>query len=177
MNSVINFFQFLMAIALFLCYIILSVAHYSNNFGYYLIGKIYRDKIVNAFGGNDETALSNNVWQVCGNNVSFKENITSIYATQGDTFYCRYDHLKTYSNTREDINQVIDIPSFMVETRINIDGRYDRNRGQTNNLVMTPTNFNLFNKVYNQSNNFFNYNYLNSNKFNLNKFPVGKLLR
>lgn len=37
MNSVINFFQFLMAIALFLCYIILSVAHYSNNFGYYLI--------------------------------------------------------------------------------------------------------------------------------------------
>ena len=37
MNSVINFFQFLMAIALFLFFIILSVAHYSNNFGYYLI--------------------------------------------------------------------------------------------------------------------------------------------
>ena len=35
MNSVINFFQFLIAIVLFLCYIILSVAHYSNNFGYY----------------------------------------------------------------------------------------------------------------------------------------------
>lgn len=37
MNSVINFFQFLMVIALFLCYIDLSVANYSNNFGYYLI--------------------------------------------------------------------------------------------------------------------------------------------
>ena len=37
MNSVINFFQFLTAIALFLSYIILSVAHYSNNFGYYLV--------------------------------------------------------------------------------------------------------------------------------------------
>ena len=37
MNSVINFLQFLNAIALFLCYIFLSVAHYSNNFGYYLI--------------------------------------------------------------------------------------------------------------------------------------------
>ena len=35
MNSVIFFVQFLIAIALFLCYIILSVAHYSNNFGYY----------------------------------------------------------------------------------------------------------------------------------------------
>ena len=37
MNAVINLFQFLIAIALFLFYIILSVAHYSNNFGYYLI--------------------------------------------------------------------------------------------------------------------------------------------
>jgi len=37
MNSVINFFQFLMAIALFLFFIILSVANYSNNFGYYLV--------------------------------------------------------------------------------------------------------------------------------------------
>jgi hypothetical protein len=37
MNSVINFFQFLIAIVLFLFYIILSVVHYSNNFGYYLV--------------------------------------------------------------------------------------------------------------------------------------------
>lgn len=37
MDSVIKFFQFLMVIALFLCYINLSVANYSNNFGYYLI--------------------------------------------------------------------------------------------------------------------------------------------
>lgn len=151
-----------------------SIAEYDGNigdFGYYLIGEIYRDKIVNAFGGNDETALSNNVWQVCGNNVSFKENITSIYATQGDTFYCRYDHLKTYSNTREDINQVIDIPSFMVETRINIDGRYDRNRGNENNLSVSPNNFNLFNKVYSQSNNFYTAKYLEEDKSSTTKFP------
>ena len=45
----------------------------------------------------------------------------------------------------------------MCETRVNIDGRYDRNRGQSSNLNMSPTNFNLINKVYSQSNNFFNY--------------------
>jgi len=36
---------------------------------------------------------------------------------------------------------------------------------------MTPTNFNLFNEVYNQSNNFFTYRTLNHNKFSLNNFP------
>jgi hypothetical protein len=38
----------------------------------------------------------------------------------------------------------------MCETRINIDGRYDRNRGLTNNLSITPANFNLKNPVYSQ---------------------------
>jgi len=36
----------------------------------------------------------------------------------------------------------------MVETRVNLDGRYDRNRGQTSNITMSPTNFNLMNNVY-----------------------------
>jgi len=36
----------------------------------------------------------------------------------------------------------------MCETHINIDGRYDKNRGKPSNLVMSPTNFNLLNNVY-----------------------------
>jgi hypothetical protein len=59
----------------------------------------------------------------------------------------------------------------MVETRINIDGRYDRNRGMSSNLNSRPTNFNLVNKVYTQTNNFFNYHTLDNNRFSNNVFP------
>jgi hypothetical protein len=45
----------------------------------------------------------------------------------------------------------------MLETHVNIDGRYDRNRGQQNNLNMSPQNFNLLNPVYSQQDNFFSY--------------------
>jgi len=63
-----------------------------------------------------------------------------------------------------------DIVSFMCETRVNIDGRYDRNRGQTTNFAVSPVNFNLLNKVYTQKNNFFTYNTINPNKLNLDNF-------
>ena len=53
--------------------------------------------------------------------------------------------MKTYPFTSEDENQLVEIGSFMCESRINIDGRYDRNRGQLSNLNMTPQNFNLIN--------------------------------
>ena len=59
----------------------------------------------------------------------------------------------------------------MCETRVNIEGRYDRNRGQLSNLTMTPTNFNLVNDVYSQKNNFFNYRGVNYSKYSLNYFP------
>jgi hypothetical protein len=39
--------------------------------------------------------------------------------------------------------------SFIVETHINLDGRYDRNRGNIDNRAATPSNFNLLNTVYN----------------------------
>ena len=58
----------------------------------------------------------------------------------------------------------------MCETRVNIDGRYDRNRGQTSNFSITPENFNLMNDVYSQPNNFFNYRTINPNKLNLDNF-------
>jgi hypothetical protein len=46
----------------------------------------------------------------------------------------------------------------MCESRVNGDGRYDKNRGEINNLLnFRPTNFNLINPVYTQSDNFFSY--------------------
>jgi hypothetical protein len=68
--------------------------------------------------------------------------------TWGDTYYQRWDCLKTYPTTEEDKNSIVDVLSFMVETHINIDGRCDVNRGIDNLINARPNNFNLLNKAY-----------------------------
>lgn len=115
------------------------------------------------FGGKSSDALKENVWVPCGEPVSLVDKYgnpkssVSVHYDYGDTYYQRWDCLKTYPFTHEDVNQVIEIGSFMLETRVNIDGRYDRNRGQVNNLNVSPVNFNLMNPVYSQVDNFFSY--------------------
>ena len=59
----------------------------------------------------------------------------------------------------------------MVETRVNIDGRYDRNRGQISNLNATPQNFNLMNPVYSQMDNFFSYKMIDEDNYKNTAFP------
>lgn len=146
-------------------------------YGYLWLGELYNDDPnLNAtrFGGQTEEAFENNLWLPAGEAVELNLNndgSTTITWTEGDTYYQRYDCLKTYPYTSEDENSVVDILSFMCETRVNIDGRYDRNRGQTNNLNTTPSNFNLLNPVYSQQNNFFNYRGVNSNKVSVGDFP------
>lgn len=138
---------------------------YSIQFGFLWLGELYRDEanITNRFGGNTAEAIQNNQWLPCGEPVDIisysgkvKEYTTVIWS-EGDTYYQRYDNLKTYPYTLEDINSVTDILSFMVETRINLDGRYDKNRGSLSALVTTPANFNFMNEIYSQKNNFFTY--------------------
>lgn len=90
--------------------------------------------------------------------------------TQGDTYYQRFDTLKTYAYSDKDENSIVDITSFMVETRINIDGRTDRNRGQESNLQMSPENFNLMNDIYSQKDNFFTYRILDDDVQKRTKF-------
>ena len=81
----------------------------------------------------------------------------SLRGNYGDTYYQRWDCLKTFPYSTDDKNQYIDITSFFVESRINLDGRYDKQRGLKYNLGVLNTNFNLINKSYTQRNNFFNY--------------------
>lgn len=144
--------------------------------GWLWLGELYNDSVQNRFGGQTEEAFENNVWLPCGDPISLVDTIEGVKSsitikwTEGDTYYQRYDHLKTYPFTLEDQNAVTDIVSFMCETRVNIDGRYDRNRGQTSNFSITPENFNLMNDVYSQQNNFFNYRTINPNKLNLDNF-------
>lgn len=141
-------------------------------FGFFWLGELYRDNVANRFGGTGEAAYENNIWLPAGEPVSLSssQNVR-IYVTVGDTFFQRYDCLKTYPFTLEDQNSITEIVSFMCETRVNIDGRYDKNRGQTNNFYMTPTNFNLINPVYSQQNNFFTYRGLNYERYSLDYFP------
>ena len=143
------------------------------------IVEIKRDisSVPQMFGGNTKDALRENTWIPCGEPVSLiddngntKSSVTVNY-DYGDTYYQRWDCMKTYAFTPEDINQVVEIGSFMLETRVNIDGRYDRNRGQLSNLNMSPRNFNLMNPIYSQVNNFFSYKILPDDVYDSNEFP------
>lgn len=150
-----------------------SINGYGPEYGWLYLAELYNDNVQNKFGGVTDEAFENNQWLPCGNAVSISSRGSKQFTitwTEGDTYYQRYDNLKTYPFTLEDQNSVVDIISFMCETRVNIDGRYDKNRGQLSNLVTTPQNFNLLNPVYSQSNNFFNYRGLNPNLINLDNF-------
>lgn len=145
-------------------------------YGWLWLGELYNDNVQNRFGGQTEEAFENNTWLPCGDPISLVDTNNEVKSSvtirweEGDTYFQRYDHIKTYPFTLEDQNAVTDIVSFMCETRVNIDGRYDRNRGQTSSFSITPENFNLMNDVYSQPNNFFNYRTINPNKLNLDNF-------
>lgn len=116
----------------------------------------------NRFGGSEESLLANTTWYTAGKVIDINTS-NIIEWTEGDTYVQRYDCLKTYPFSEEAENNVIDIMSFMVETRVNIDGRYDRNRELSNNTTVRPTNFNQMNDVYSQDNNLFTNVYLSEN--------------
>lgn len=131
------------------------------------------------YGGQSEEALKENKWIPAGKAVPLKIDESDpdnpvadvkIIWEYGDTFFNRWDCLKTYAFTPQDQNQVIDILSFPVESRVNLDGRYDRNRGMASNLNASPTNYNLMNMVYSQLDNFFSYRIMDSDYYKLNTF-------
>lgn len=127
------------------------------------------------FGGVSEDAFKENTWVPCGEPVWLSsdpdENEIVVNFEYGDTYYQRWDCLKTYPSTSDDINQLVEIVSFALETRYNIAGRYDRNRGQLSNLHMNPGNFNLFNPVYSQVDNFFSYKITDEDTYENNFYP------
>ena len=124
------------------------------------------------YGGTSDEALQAITWIPCGPIVSINTQAdTKVPYKWGDTYYQRYECLKTYPYTFQDKNQVVEIGSFMLETRENIDGRYDKNRGYSNMLNVSPQNFNLINDVYSQPDNFFNYRIMPSEYYNNASYP------
>lgn len=147
-----------------------SIEEINLDYPYLYLAELYVNSnfVENAFGGNSEDAIKNNLWIPASRSIPI--NRGTLTYEYGDTRYQRYDCLKTYAFTPEDENQVIEIASFMCETRVNMLGRYDKNIGNLSNLNADPTNFNLFNPVYSQKDNFFNYRILDSDIYKLDKF-------
>lgn len=162
-----------------------------NNF-YDATSKIYQDKIssnissiidgslflanlersvpVNLFNGDSDDAVLNNLWIPGGEPVSLDAD--ELIYDRGDTYYQRYDCLKTYPYNKDNENNIIEILSFMCESYINLDGRYDRNRLKQDNLHVSPINFNLMNDSYSQEDNIFNYRILDDFTYRSNKYPL-----
>ena len=127
-----------------------------NKKSFLYLAEIQRTSVENAFGGISDAALQANQWIPSGLPVTLDaDNNITIDFLHGDCYYQRYDCLKTYPYTQEDENQIVEIASFMCESRINIDGRYDTNTGQVTNLNISNINFNLINKLYRQCTNIF----------------------
>ena len=89
----------------------------------------------------------------------------------GDIHYQRWDCLKTYPYSYDDKNQVIDVLSFMVESKINLDGRYDKYVETEDVTSIDDSFFNKMNDVYNQKDNFFTYHIQESWIKENNDFP------
>ena len=117
--------------------------------------EIYRD-VENKFGGDSEDAIQQNTWLVAGKPVNLSEDM-KLFWDYGDTYFQRYDCLKTMPYSDSSVNNIVEILSFFCETRVNIDGRYDVNRGLQDNTTVTANNFNQLNEVYTQQDNYFQY--------------------
>lgn len=107
----------------------------------------------------DVQSLGSSQWLKCGDMKRIvKGQETYVFFEEGDWFFGRFDSLRTYPYTNEDVNSVTEVVSGMLCSTVNLDARCDRNRGITVPTI-SPVNFNIFNSVYNQVNNFFTFVY------------------
>ncbi len=80
-----------------------------------------------------------------------------VEATEGDVYVGRYDCLRVASG-EDQVIRTNDIVSIICESYTNPDGRYDVNRFNADTRNVNFNNYNLRNEVYDQTNNYFNYN-------------------
>lgn len=128
---------------------------------YLFVGELYQDYPANAdtrYGGITETDIANCRFIPAGPQFLVDEMHANgndiIYANQGDTYFQRWDCLKTKPFSEDSVNNVIDITSVMLETHLNIDGRTDLQRGIDQIASINTTTFGKLNPVYSQRNNY-----------------------
>lgn len=146
-------------------------ANPSINDYYYLADLCVQDPDTSPYelSNGNKDIISQYSFIPAGEAINLTGETISLRGNYGDTYYQRWDCLKTFPYSTDDKNQYIDITSFFVESRINLDGRYDKQRGLKYNLGVLNTNFNLINKSYTQRNNFFNYRQIEDE--GVNNFP------
>lgn len=149
------------------------------NYGNLIVGELINKAYSNetkfkgrtSNGKPTSASMYENTWYIAGDIKNFANNSNNVVIswTKGDTYYQRYDCLKTYPYSHEAKNSIVDVLSCMIQTRINLDGRYDKNRC-LDILHIDPNNFNKLNDVYSQMDNFFTYRKLDPDRFQ-NVFP------
>lgn len=125
-----------------------------NPDAYWFIGELYREPSGYEYGGISDDAVSKNTF-VPSSRVMLLDAITDLEGLEGDTYYQRWDCIKTYPYAEGYTNSIVDIASVMVESHINLAGRYDRRRGILENVTTSPTNTGMINKAYTQSQTMF----------------------
>ena len=126
----------------------------------------------NPYGGYTKEAIDNNLWLPAGPSVKILDGQeVKVEYLSGDTFVGRYDCLRTFSDTSY-VQEVFNVVSFLCESYINLDGRYDRNRYNIDVRDKNDTNYGLVNEVYSQRDNYFTYRTLNLEQFKSTKFPT-----
>ncbi len=121
--------------------------------------------------GTPSVDASTAQWMIAGEAVDIVDGSAKIKWYQGDWYFQRFDCLRTYPETVEEKSQVVEIVSFMCETRRNLDGRYDTHGGKAF-LQANPNNFNLINDSYTQKNNFFSYSIPSENDNVVSSYPT-----
>ena len=147
---------------------------HTTNPGSIYIGELVRI-VPDKFGGDYEYALTNNTWNIAGESTRLDTllhmDTPVIKWTDGDTYYQRYDCLLCQPYNEQDVNQVVTIISFPIETYINLYGRYDDNEGLENAIYITDNNFNKVNLGYTQHSNYFSYFILPETQSKRKYFP------
>ena len=125
---------------------------------YLFIGEIYydykSDPTTDTRYGSD---AKNNRFVTAGPQYTISQLASNktMYANQGDTYFQRWDCLKTKPAAKTDVtNSVIDITSVMLETHINIDGRTDNQRDTGYLASIKTEEYGSLNPVYSQQDNY-----------------------
>ena len=125
---------------------------------YLFVGELYLDPESEAarntlYNGITNAAVQTNTF-IPASNLTMLSSETEIIGNRGDTFFQRWDFLKTKPTSSNAENGVIDIVSAMVESHINLDGRHDNLRGTSILSSIDPEKFNMVNPAYSQPDDF-----------------------
>lgn len=148
----------------------------STDSSFCYVGEIYRNLDTSTlYGGYDENAIELNTFIDAGATFYLSDNDTTltIEGPEGDSYFQRYDILHTipYSTDTAKENSVIDIFSCMLESRTNLDGRYDKQRALSDNSLITIDTYNSINTAYTQEDSYLTSSVLDS-KYTLESYPA-----